>query len=216
MKPANDPSHEELLTRWIDGQLGPEELAAVEREAAGRPELLAEKKAAHRIGDLMRAHLPVSVEPESPEFFTSRIMDEVYRTAAAPAPRRRAWSWKWLTSPWFASLASASAVAAVFLSLNAVNPGVDPGSLARPYSPDPNVTARAYYSREADALVIDLQGLEAVPDEREIRAFDIAESGPASRDVEEEVLVAAGEGRLPVLVLHRGPAGSPPVFRELR
>ncbi len=202
----NHPDHlnEDLLTRWVDGQLTPEETARVAEQTAQSPELLRDKHAARQIGTLLREHLPVSLDPPSPEFFTSSIMEEIRRELpAAPARPVRPSRWEWLRAPWFAPLASAAAVAVAFVVWDhRAAPAVAPGLLAQTYTPDPKVTASTYYSEEAEATVIDLQNLDAVPDNHEVRAFDVASAEPAEPG-NPQVFFAANDASRPVLVLSK-------------
>ncbi len=213
--PPPDDLNEELMTRWIDGHLTPEELAAVERALAAQPLLAREKESAQRLGGLLRQHLPAQVEPPSPEFFTSRIMEEiqgapVVKTLTPAASRRVRDAVPWFRQAWFAPLASAAAVALLFLTMNNSRPGSADRTAARAYAPDPKVIASAFFSEEAQATVIDLKGLEAVPDEREIRAYDVADAAPAmpGRPL---VLHAANQPDRAVLVLAPDLGGNPRV-----
>ncbi len=211
----NHPDHlnEALLTRWVDGQLTPEEAVIIAEQTVQSPELLGDKHAATQIGTLLREHLPVSLEPPSPEFFTSSIMEEIQRElpavparAVRPPPR-----WGWLRASWFAPLASAAAVAVAFVVWNhRETPVAAPGPFAQTYTPDPKVTARTYYSEEAEATVIDLQNLDAVPDNHEVRAFDVASAEPAEPG-SPQVFYAANDTSRPVLVLSKDGRESPRV-----
>src|SRR5204862_1965431 len=108
-----------------------------------------------------------------------------------------------LRTPWFAPLASAAVVAVAFLTWNHFVGGIaGAGGVAQSltYTPDPTVVANAYYSAEAGATVIDLQHLTPVPNDREIKAFDVASSGP-SIPGEPMVFVAANDANRVVFVL---------------
>ncbi len=215
--PPPDDFNEELMTRWIDGQLTPAELEAVERALAADPHLSLEMESARHVGSLLREHLPAALEPASPEFFTSRIMEEVQGAPVLallpPSKDRRIGLMSWLRQPWFAPLASASVVALLFLAANGSRSGAGSTEVARVYAPDPNVVATAFYSEEAGATVIDLQGLEAVPADREIRAFDVADSGPAAPG-QPRVFHAANDPDRALLVMAPDTVDGPR-FREL-
>ena len=215
--PPPDDLNEELLTRWIDGHLTPDESALMERVLSAEPHLGREKKSAERLGGLLRQHLPATSEPPSPEFFTSRIMEEIKGAPVAkimaPAAGKSGGYFSWLKQPWFAPLASAAAVALLFLATNGSQHGFPVSGVARAYAPDPRVTASAYFSDEAGATVIDLQGLDAVPDEREIRAYDVADAAPAGPG-RPLVLHAANQPDRAIMVLAPDTAGNPR-FREL-
>ena len=215
--PPPDDLNEELMTRWIDGHLSPAEMAAVERALAAEPLLARERESARRLGGLLRLHLPCTMEPPSPEFFTSRIMDEIQGSPVvktlAPAAARRAGSVSWFKQPWFAPLASAAAVALLFLATNGSRSTGNASNVARAYAPDPKVVASAFYSEEAGATVIDLKGLDAVPDDREIRAYDVADAAPATPG-KPLVLHAANDPDRAIMVLAPDTSGNPR-FREL-
>ena len=216
--PLPDDLNEELMTRWIDGHLNSQEMAAVERALAAEPMLAREKESALQLGGLLRQHLPATMEPPSPEFFTSRIMEEIQGVAVvktiAPVPARRgAGSIPWFKQRWFAPLASAAAVALLFLAMNGSRSSGTASSVAWAYAPDPKVVARAFYSEEAGATVIDLKGLDAVPDDREIRAYDVADAAPATPG-NPLVLHAANEPDRAIMVLAPNASGTPR-FREL-
>lgn len=213
-----DDLNEELMTRWIDGHLSPAEMQAVERALAAEPLLAREKDSAEKLGDLLRQHLPSSLEPASPEFFTSRIMEDIKGVpvvrSTTPAKARAGGLMSWLRQPWFAPLASAAVVALLFLATNqSPRAGSDALDVARVYAPDPNVTASSFYSEEAGATVIDLKGLQAVPNDREIRAYDIADAEPAAPG-KPLVLHAANNPERAVLVLSPDTSDGPR-FREL-
>ncbi len=178
---------EDLRTRWIDGELSPKEAALLERQLTGMPELISEREAANQLRDLLRKHLPAKQEPPSPDFFTSSVMDAincspiVRHTRVAPE-RSGLPSWlSWMRSAWFGPLASAAVVAVAFVSWNHLSSPSVPGSVAQTisYTPDPSVVANSYFSDDAGATVIDLQNLAPLPNDREIRAFDVASADPA-------------------------------------
>ncbi len=215
--PKPDELNEELMTRWIDGQLTPEESATVERALVAEPALASEKDSAMQLGRMLRQHLPASVEPPSPEFFTNRIMEEIRGTPVG-TPRcepstRKSGLGSLLNRSWFAPLASAAAVAVLFLTWNGMRAPQSASNVARVYAPDPNVVAHSYYSEDAGATVIDLKGLEAVPDDHEVRAYDVADASPASPGRPLVLHAAAQPGRA-ILVVTAEP-GQGPRFHEL-
>ncbi|MDB6136454.1 MAG: hypothetical protein JWM59_4697 [Verrucomicrobiales bacterium] len=228
---ANAPHemNEELMTRWIDGQLSPEEQASMDRLLAVEPSLNLEKQSALQLGGLLRSHLPAALEPPSPDFFTSRIMDEIRSAPSTPVAKNikaKAASsapsfWTWLRRPWLAPLISAAAVAVVFLAVDSRRPDAGGGTpvadASRIYAPDPNVVAKAYFSNSADATVIDLEGLQPVPDDREIRAFDLASAEPPAPGQPQVFYSASGPDRAkPVLtVATGGSGGAAPRLKDL-
>lgn len=215
--PPPDDLNDEIMTRWMDGELSPAELDVMQQVLQQQPhlQLEAEREATLQIGNLLRTHLPSSLEPHSPDFFTSRIMEEIHASGGAqPLPAsgsksRTAW-FSFLKQPWFAPLASAAAVAVVFLVSNGLQSDGSSkrNGTARVYAPDSRVTASAYYSESAEATVIELQGLEAVPDDREIRAYDLAGSDVVTPGAPRVFHAANNPGKAR-LVLSPDGAGSP-------
>ncbi|HWB03343.1 MAG TPA: hypothetical protein VG796_09985 [Verrucomicrobiales bacterium] len=210
MNPPSNPLNEDQITRWIDGELPPKEASLFNQRADATPELLLQRDAASQLGELLRQHLPSKLEPPSPEFFTSSVMDEVTRdlpvksATVAPVAKFRN-LFNFLRTPWFAPLASAAVVAVAFLTWNHFTGGGAPGgsvAATQTYAPDPNVVASAYYSADADATVIDLQNLTPVPNSREIRAFDVASVEPAAPG-EPVIFYAANDSTRAVFVLSR-------------
>ena len=209
----NTPS-DETLTQWIDGTLPPQERAALESSLP--PGWAAEREAARQLGDLLRSHLPARMEPPAPERFTSSIMAAIgqpeHSPAAAGGPAAKVVAFPRFRQ-WFAPLASAAAVAACFLVWNATHRAA-PAVLAKVYAPDARVTARAWFAEDADATVIELENLDAVPDEREIRAFDVASAEPSAPG-EPQIFYAAADPSRAVMVLSRD-ATNQPLLRALR
>ncbi len=194
---------EELLTRWIDGVATAEENTHIESRSARHPALETERRAAMSLGNLLREHLPSSQEPPSADFFTSSVMSEIRRTSAVPPLRRSGTSWlERLRAPWFAPVASAALVAAGFMLWNTRHQQGAATAASNLYAPDPRVVATSYFSEEAGATVIDLDNLDALPNDREVRAFDIANSEPPAPG-QPHVLFAAARPGEAVMVLSK-------------
>ncbi len=173
---------EERLTRWLDGQPGAPPPGDADAGAWQR-----EKASADALGALLRRHAPLDVEPPYPDFFHSQVMKKLREeTDGAARPSRAAagarW-FDWLRSPWFSGLAAASAAVLLMVALG-------PGATAAPkgtrvvsvFSPEPNAVATAIDSRDVQAVIIDVTGLENYPDDRLIVGLD---------PTEEEALVAS-------------------------
>ena len=210
----NHPSqlNEDILTRWVDGQLTPQEAALAAGQAVNSPELLRDREATIQIGALLREHLPLSLEPPSPEFFTSGIM-EIIRSESPAVPVKAAQTSRLhelLRARWFMPLASAAAVAVAFIAWNHRPTNAPSVQFAQTYTPDPKIIANSYFSEDAGATVIDLQNLDAVPDDREIKAFDVASAEPPPPGMP-QVLYAANDASRPVLVLGKDGRETPRV-----
>ena len=170
---------QQQVTRWIDGELSPEELPAFEAHASKDPQLSAAKKQAEQLRRLLQAEMPARQIP-NPEFFNSQIQRRITEDATphtpTTVPAASGNIFSWFRSPF--TLASAAAILLFgFITFSRSSP--DHTSVASTYTPDREITARHFYSDDAAATVIMLDGLAALPDDTEIKGQNIvsAEQG---------------------------------------
>lgn len=188
-----DPQDAQLL-RYMDGL-----------EQDPHPEWLAEKTSAEHLGELLRGHLPPVIEPPSAEFFTSQIMAQITPSRTLK-PQREAQSLFQSFRHWFAPLTTAAAVLVVggILLKRESSTGIRPFA----YTPIANVTATLAFNEAAGATVIDLNGLQAIPDSREIKAFNVA-SGTAFAPGTPQRYYAANDPAKLLFVLFPSDQGEP-------
>jgi negative regulator of sigma E activity len=196
----NSPLAEEKLTRFIDG---------LESEPL-HPSWVQEKAAAHQLGQLLRSHLPSRQEPPAEEFFTSQIMQRIAEEAPAPtralAPQKLPFFERFRI--WFAPLATATALLVVGGYVLHRQTPTARDSFA--YTPMPNVTATLEYNDAAEATVINLEGLEAIPDTQEIKAFNVA-SNDAVKPGEPQAFYAANDSSKLLFVLFPSDSDGPKI-----
>ncbi|MGI9243754.1 MAG: hypothetical protein ACR2RV_23355 [Verrucomicrobiales bacterium] len=177
---------QQQLTRWIDGELEGEALRAFEAAAANDPLLLDAKSEADRLRQLLQDDMPAREIP-NPEFFNSQIQRRISEESPAPATVAAPAGGgilSWFRSPF--TLASAAAVVA--LGVFALSQGSDRGaatnaahtSVASTYTPDKQIGASHFYSDEAEATVIMLDGLAALPDSIELKGQNIVSADQGS------------------------------------
>lgn len=159
MNPTEPNHHEEELTRFIDGEIHDSAHSHWHRE----------KESAQRVGQLLRKHLPDRLEPPSAEFLTSQIMDRIRPANPLPAAAERPTLMQRLRV-WLAPLATATAIVVIGGIFLRNQSAQENRSFA--YTPMPNV--KATLTTNDYATVIDLDGLEPVPDHQEIKAFNVA------------------------------------------
>ncbi len=197
--------NEELLTKWIDGIATPQETALVEKAVQEHPEILADRDQARSLSTLLQTHLPNSLELPSPDFFTNSILAEITpQTPVIPAAPTPWWRTLW-RSAWLAPVASAAAVALTFTLWPSSTP---PSSQTTVYAPDPRVKVDTYYSESAQATVIELQNLDALPSERNVRAFDIADAEPAAPGTPQPLYTTSDRAN-PVFIVSKDGAEKP-------
>jgi anti-sigma factor RsiW len=178
---------EEKFTAWVDGRLTGAELAAFERELEAHPEALAEKEGALQLGDLLRTH--VAAPPlKNADFFNHQLLQQIEADAResrqqSPAIARRLTFW---TLPRMAFSGVSLLVLATLLYFAAVPKTnrqvaqnkkyvqdiltmgkVDPTITA--LSDDPNITATSFHSKESNADVVWLDGLNYMPPDKKLK-----------------------------------------------
>ena len=192
-----DPKDVELM-RFMDG-LDPHD----------HPEWLEEKAAAQQLGQLLRSHLPSHAEPPSAEFFTSQIMAQIAPTGPTRAGVSARSGFMDIFRRWCAPLATAAAVLVVGgMVMKRQSPGG--GREAFAYTPIANVKATLDFNKDAGATVINLTGLTAIPDAREIKAFNVASTGAVAPGATQR-FYAANDPDILLFVLHATDDGGPQI-----
>jgi hypothetical protein len=169
----NTTPDEELLALWVDDALEGPPAAEIEAWAAARPEWLERREVARQLTPVLRTGLAVTDLPY-PDFFNARIAREIAREAGgavSPLGVRPGSFWRWFLP--------ATAVAGMVLCFWAGTRmvGNPAGPVAAPvaatfapflYTPEKGVKADYFASEPADAMVIVLDGVAAIPDSFEI------------------------------------------------
>ena len=192
-----DPKDEQLL-RFMDG-LDPQD----------HPEWQQEKAAAQQLGQLLRSHLPSHAEPPSAEFFTSQIMAQITPAGPARAEVSARSGFMDIFRRWFAPLATAAAVL-VIGGMIMKRQATGGSREAFAYTPIANVKATLDFNKDAGATVINLTGLTAIPDAREIKAFNVASTGVVAPGATQRFYAANDPGKL-LFVLHATDDGGPQI-----
>ncbi len=168
---------EELLALWVEDELDGSSAAAVEAWAASQPEWLERREQARQLKPLLQAALPGREDPPYAEFFNARIGREIAREAAAlgpasPGETPSSGFWKW-----FLPATAVAGMALCFWGGTRFGPTVaaDNATATIPaeqmpivYTPEKGVNAAYFASAPADAMVIVLDGVAAIPDSFEI------------------------------------------------
>jgi len=169
----NKPN-QDLLSKWMAGELEGDQLAQVEAWADANPSE-AESEAGKFSLELSSV-IPAEVEPPYPEFFNSKLqheIEELERTAATPVkPTGISLMQKlrWLFAPAAAGAMALCFYAGTKVATPATSTGTTPvaevSKEAEIYVPNGGVTAAVFDSQEAEVIVLD--GLEPIPDSLDI------------------------------------------------
>ncbi|QIF05386.1 hypothetical protein [Roseimicrobium sp. ORNL1] len=174
---------DQLLGRWLDGELTPEETARFEAMMAADPALREEAQSMKKMGEAIRAHVTMEREVPHADFFNSQIMEHI--TAEQQAEQRAKTGSKatasagwldWLRTPWVYAGAAAVLVAGFFLLQNRPLSTDGHTQILSLYAPSATVKATASYNADADATVLMLDGLEAIPADRNVAGFNVHHS----------------------------------------
>jgi anti-sigma factor RsiW len=180
----NTTPDEEMLALWLDDELDGDAFSMVEAWAASQPEQLAAREEVRRWRATVKATVPASVEPPFPDFFNSRVSQAIRdlapkQPAAAVSASRDSW--------WRAWLLPVSAMAGmVFAFWMGTQTGDSHSSGPVVYTPETGVDAKWFASTSAEATVIVLEGVEAIPDSRDF-------NGTAMLPLDREPIASTGE-----------------------
>ena len=178
MKP---PSEDHDLIRWLDGEMTAPERASFEERLKREPALAKDAEELRALSADIQAHLPAELPIPHGDFFNSQIQVRIAQMdleekRAAQSAAATGWSsvFAWLRLPW---LTAAGAVALAVVGFVLMRPGHTPGresSILSSYTPNSGVHARTFHDTGAEATVLMLDGLDAVPAERKISGVHAA------------------------------------------
>lgn len=166
------PSEDPDLIRWLDDELPPLERESFVARMNADPALRAEADALQALSRELRAHLPKELPVPHADFFNSQIQVRIAQeeNAARPAPPAAS-SWlEWFRLP---GLALGAAAAALVFGTTYLwqNESLKNSLVLTTYAPDPGVSAQTWFSDEAQATVLMLDGLQDMPAERPLVGF---------------------------------------------
>ena len=158
---------EELITRWIDGELNPKEKIEFEKLYDARPDFYNSLRAeANASKDLLKRSFEFEKEIPYGDFFNNQIRKKI-QSDDFDSDSSSGFLFDvlvWLRSP-FTWAATACFIAFVLVNPQSGVNGED-NIIVSTYSPDPSVSiVSAEFNEKANATVIVLEGLEPVPDE---------------------------------------------------
>jgi len=172
MKTQSEENHD--LIRWLDDEMTAAERAQFESAMKNDPELAAEAASMRQLSASLREHLPSEMPVPHADFFNSQITLRIAQMAADDEkPQIQATSWlDWFRAPWLAATAAAACAVAGFLFMQN-SPDISHTAILSSYTPNPSVKAQVSYSDAAQATVLTLDGLEAIPADKKIAGFSV-------------------------------------------
>lgn len=175
------PSEEHDLIRWIDGEMNETESRAFETRLKSDPVLAKEAAEMRALSASLRTHLPAEMRVPHADFFNTQIGVRITQMALDEARARQAAPGlgsllQWLRKPWFAVAGAAALAVLGFVVLNPENGGASESMILSSYTPNTHVQARTYHDDAAEATVLMLDGLDAVPAERKVSGIHVGRS----------------------------------------
>jgi len=113
---------------------------------------------------------------------------------------------QWLRQPWFALAGTAALAVLGFFLMNPATGDASESMIISSYTPNTHVQARTYHDSAADATVLMLDGLDAVPAERKVSGINIQRSEVEPQLASTTMFDAHGT---PVLMISRDALGNP-------
>lgn len=173
------PSEDHDLIRWLDGEMNAAERASFTARLDADPALKAEAEFMQRMSADLRSTLPAEMPVPFGDFFNSQIQARISqepRDLAEPETQRASWL-DWFRLPGFSTIAAVTAavVIAGVMILRQSPPSGDSVVLSS-YAPNQGVQVNAYYSSDAQATVLMLNGLEDLPADRKVVGYHIERS----------------------------------------
>lgn len=176
MKPTDN---EELLARWLDGELNESERAAFEARLASDPSLRAEAEAMRDVGAALQQGFQRQVEVPHADFFNSQIQQRIDALRKEDSKLNPVHTFVdgsrfgWFTKKWLIAGAAAACLTIAALQLGQTGNAT---VVLSTYAPNSTVRANTYHSSDADATVLMLDGLTAVPADRKLVGFQVHHS----------------------------------------
>jgi hypothetical protein len=201
------PPDDQLLGRWLDNELSSEERTQFETMLSADPALREEPESMKKHGDSHRSNVTFEREVPHADFFNSQIQEAISAEQRAQARSKggatTATAWfSWLRTPW--AFAGAAAVLALgFFLLRTEAARTEVVSL---YAPNAGVQASVSYNEDADATVLLLDGLDAVPADHNIVGMNVHHS---ETDTEVATTTLFDENGSVMLVMATDAAGKP-------
>ncbi len=175
------PTEEHDLIRWIDGEMNETERTTFEERLKQDPALATEARQMRALSSSLRTHLPAEMRVPHEDFFNTQIQVRIAQMAQDDARAKQASSsWgdilQWMRQPWFALAGTAALAVLGFFMLSPATGDASESMILSSYTPNTNVQARTYHDNGAEATVLMLDGLDAVPAERKVSGINIQRS----------------------------------------
>lgn len=210
MKPPSE-SEEHDLIRWLDGEMTDVERSTFEEHLRQDPALAREAEQMRALSATLRTHLPAEMRVPHADYFNTQIGVRITQMALDEARAKQAsfslaGLLQWLRQPWFALAGATAAAVLSFVLLRPDTGSASESMILSSYTPNIHVQARTYHDNDADATVLMLDGLDAVPAEKKVSGVSIHRSEVEPELASTTMYDAQGAA---VLMISRDALGNP-------
>ncbi len=171
----NPNTDETLLARWLDGEMPADEHAAFEARLATDATLREEADMLKSLRSALQAAIPRQVEIPHADFFNSQIQRRIeeMRTEGTRQSEAKGGLFGWLRMPWLAIAATCITAYIGYSMWDANRPKT---VVLNMYAPNGEIKAKTFHSTDANATVLELDGLAAVPADRPVVGYRVGHS----------------------------------------
>ena len=177
----NPNPDEQLLARWLDGEMNTDERASFDARLKADSALRAEAESLQSLRAAFQEGFPRIAEVPHADFFNSQVQEriaEIRRSEAKPLPAMHSpgVSWVSLLRPWILGAAAASCALLAVLQWPTKAGGGDSTVVLSTYAPNTTVKANTFHSTDANATVLMLDGLDTIPADKKVVGFRVHHS----------------------------------------
>ncbi len=211
------PSENHDLSRWLDSEMDETERASFEEHLKHDPALAKEAQEMRALSATLRSHLPAEMKMPHADFFNSQIQVRISQMEAdeARSSQTASPSWttllRWLRQPWFAAAGAMALAVLSFVLFRPASVAPTQSTILSSYTPNTHVRAHTFHDAAADATVLMLDGLDAVPEEKKISGISVQSSEMEPEFASTTLYDAAG---VRLLMISRDVAGTPMIWTK--
>ena len=162
---------EQELTRWLDGEMSATEVSRFESRLQADPVMHSEAQAMKQLCFQVKTHFPRIADVPHADFFNSQIQELI---SGQDQPRQEhASPWlRWLTRPWVILAGATALLLLAGLTVFQADPDSDTSTtLLNTYAPDATIQPRTFHSNDANATVLELDGVEEIPADSNVVSY---------------------------------------------
>lgn len=210
----NPNPDEQLLARWLDGEMDADERASFDARLKTDPALRAEAESLQSLRAAFQEGFPRIAEVPHADFFNSQIQEriaEIRRSEAKPLPAAHpaGMSWVNMLRPWILGAAAAACALLAVLQWPSASGVKGSTVVLSTYAPNTTVKANTFHSSDANATVLMLDGLDTIPADKKVVGFRVHRSETDQQVATTTMFSDKGEI---VMVLAKDSRNQPRVF----